>query len=371
MLPLPPSNTGFMPRFSSFAFSSSRSPTLKPIARSPSTGSSSWAMPRPMLLNASCALRPAMFSSTGSANLAPSSSEKSATPSLRSLTCNVIWSICSPSNATSRWETWIAYALVRRAAATVKRVSEWEIISLPEGLKRCRIDYYGAMNARTLFILVLVGILWGASYVFTKVAIAETSVLTLVTIQTFISGVAIFAYMRARQVPFIATSGLWPKAAGMALLNTIIPLLLVAWAVIRIDAGVAAVLNATMPLFAALFSALLLADERLNLSRAGGLIVGFAGVIVFTNGDIFNLNDSNVVAELAVIAAAASWGLNAVYARVVIRTEDPLTLTGTYFMMAVVILSAILLIFDWPPDARMSAKAWACIASAGALSGAL
>jgi len=227
------------------------------------------------------------------------------------------------------------------------------------------------MNARTLFILVLVGILWGASYVFTKVAIAETSVLTLVTIQTFIGGVAIFAYMRARQVPFIATSGLWPKAAGMALLNTIIPLLLVAWAVIRIDAGVAAVLNATMPLFAALFSALLLADERLNLSRAGGLIVGFAGVIVFTNGDIFNLNDSNVVAELAVIAAAASWGLNAVYARVVIRTEDPLTLTGTYFMMAVVILSAILLIFDWPPDARMSAKAWACIASAGALSGAL
>lgn len=227
------------------------------------------------------------------------------------------------------------------------------------------------MNARTIIALLLVGGLWGASYVFTKVAIDETSVLTLVTVQTFIGGIAIIAYMAAKKLPYAASRSLYVKATGMALLNTVIPLLLVAWAVTRIDAGVAAVLNATMPLFAALFSALLLADERLSAGRAAGLAVGFAGVILFTNGDIFNLGDSNVVAELAVIGAAASWGMNAVFARIVIRTEDTMSLTGTYFMLAVLMLAPVLLIFDWPPDLRMGAKAYACIAAAGALSGAL
>jgi len=224
------------------------------------------------------------------------------------------------------------------------------------------------MNPRSIGVLLLLGSVWGASFLFIKVVVEETSPLALVQGRITFGALAIVAVMAFSRRRSAGTSlRLWPKVAVLALLNSIVPFFLISWGEIHIDSGRASVLNSTMPLFTALFASLILADERLTRLRLSGLLMGFLGVAVLASGDITNVSDSSVLGQMAVVASAACYGAGAVYARILLHSEDPLSLSRLQMVIGTFILAPVLFAVDGVPDYNLSLEAWLSLITLGIL----
>jgi drug/metabolite transporter (DMT)-like permease len=224
------------------------------------------------------------------------------------------------------------------------------------------------MASRSLGVLLLLGSIWGASFLFIKIVVEETSPLALVEGRITFGAlvvVAIMAFGPNRSIR--ASRRLWAMAAALAVLNNIIPFLLISWGETHIESGRASVLNSTMPLFTALFASLILVDERMTWLRVSGLLLGFLGVAVLTGGDIMNVTDSSVLGQMAVVLAAACYGASAVYIRLLLHSEDPLNLSRLQLVIGALILAPVLFAVEGVPNYNLSLEAWLSLITLGVL----
>ena len=224
---------------------------------------------------------------------------------------------------------------------------------------------YLDVTPKALFALLALGAIWGASFLFIKVIVDETSPLEVVQGRLLFGAIAVGAVMAARRTGLPRQRSLWAKIALWSVAGVAVPFLLIAWAEEHIESGTASVLNSSMPLFTALFAAGFLVEERITPVRAAGLFVGFVGVVVLTGGDMYDLGDSSVLGELAVIAAAVCYGGSAVYARTLLRHGEPLALSGGQLLMGVSLMVPVLLVVRGTPDYSLSVEAWLSLLALG------
>ena len=189
----------------------------------------------------------------------------------------------------------------------------------------------------------------------------------LVVGRLFFGTLAVLLVMAFRRIPLRRSPSLLAKVSLLALLANIAPFALIAWAEVRIDSGVASVLNSTMPLFTTLFAAAVLAEEHFTAGRLVGLIAGFFGVLLLTGGDILDITESSVLGQLAVVAAAACYGAGAVYARTLLRSEDPISLSGLQLVLGTALALPLLFVVEGVPHYVLSLKGWLSLITLGAL----
>ena len=131
-------------------------------------------------------------------------------------------------------------------------------------------------------VLLALGAIWGASFLFIKVIVDETGPMEVAFGRLAIGMVAILAFVRLRRIAVPWTPSLLAKVGVLALVANIAPFALIAWGEEHIESGMASVLNSTMPIFTAVFAAAVLPEERFSAARVAGLTLGFVGVIVLT-----------------------------------------------------------------------------------------
>ncbi len=224
------------------------------------------------------------------------------------------------------------------------------------------------MSPRHLALLLALGAVWGASFLFIKVVVEETSPITLVEARLFFGALAALAVVAWRRLPLTREPAFLLKVALLAALNSVLPFLLISWAEIHIASGLTAVLNSSTPLFAALFTAAFLPQEGLPLTGLVGLLVGFVGVVILMGGDILSITEADTLGQLAVIGASACYGLSTVFGRYLLRRENPMSLAGLQLALGVLLLAPALLVADGGrPDLALSAEAWASLLALGLL----
>ncbi|MFQ6019291.1 MAG: DMT family transporter [Dehalococcoidia bacterium] len=224
------------------------------------------------------------------------------------------------------------------------------------------------MTPRQLALLLVLSLIWGASFLFIKVVVEDTSPIALVQARMVFGALTMVAVMAWRRLSLAAPPAFMFKVAVLAVLSNVIPFLLISWGEIHIASGLASVLNSSTPLFTALFAAILLAEERLAPAAVAGLLVGFLGVIVLTGGDILDFTRADVLGQLAVVAASACYGLGAVFARSLLRAKDPLSLAGLQLVLgSVVLIPALFATAGGAPDYSLSAQAWGSLLALGIL----
>jgi drug/metabolite transporter (DMT)-like permease len=153
--------------------------------------------------------------------------------------------------------------------------------------------------------------------------------------------------------------------------NNVLPFLLISWAQLHIETGLAAILNASAALFTALAAALLLRDERLTRSRALGLALGFAGVLAAIGPAALAGFDLRSAAQLAMLGATLGYALAGVWARIALPELAPeVAATGMLTAASAVILP-LALVLDGPPDLSLAPATWAGLAYTSAVSTAL
>jgi drug/metabolite transporter (DMT)-like permease len=210
--------------------------------------------------------------------------------------------------------------------------------------------------------LLLLAAIWGSSFLLIKVALEDLSPLLIVAGRLVLGAAFLLVVLKARNLTLPAGKDVWRSLVVMAIVSNVIPFTLISWGEESITSSLAAILNATTPLFTAAIASMVLEGERLTILRATGIALGFVGVAVIVGVDV---EGSEVVGELAVVAASLSYGVGFVFARrrLVGRADGPIALSAGQLMVASAI-AVPLAAFDGG-DFHLSLVAALCVAGLG------
>ena len=163
-------------------------------------------------------------------------------------------------------------------------------------------------------LLGLLSLVWGGSFFFIAVAVAEVPVFTLVWARVALGALALWLFVALRGTP-IRWSGAGVLAClGMGVLNNAVPFSLIVYGQASIPSGLASILNATTPLFTVLAAHVLTREDKLTLTRVAGVLLGLAGVAVLLGPDLLRAG-APVLPQVAVLCGALSYGLAGVWSR--------------------------------------------------------
>jgi drug/metabolite transporter (DMT)-like permease len=170
----------------------------------------------------------------------------------------------------------------------------------------------------------LLGLVWGSSFLWIKVAVREIGPATLVGFRLLIGLLGLLAVVAVRRPSFPSDRRTLAILAILGISNTALPFVLISWGEQYIDSAIASILNGTVPLFTIVIAHLLLSDDRITVPRIIGLVAGFLGVVVLMSRDLEDgARAGSVLGQLAVLAAAVSYAGSSVFARRNLRQVDP------------------------------------------------
>lgn len=217
------------------------------------------------------------------------------------------------------------------------------------------------MSATEWALLALLALLWGSVFLFTALALRGFGPFTLVLCRVGLGALVLVAYvyLSGRRIP--ADPRLWRDFLVIGALQNLIPYTLIAWGQTAIDSGVAAILNATTPLFTIVLAHFLTADERMTANRVAGLVLGFCGVVVLVGPAALAGLGAQGLGQLAVLAAALSYAAAAVYGRR-LAGVPPAVIAAGMLVAATALMVPFAIVIERPWTARPDAVAWAALA---------
>jgi drug/metabolite transporter (DMT)-like permease len=171
------------------------------------------------------------------------------------------------------------------------------------------------MTIREWSLLLALSLLWGGSFFFVGVAVKELPTFTVVVARVALAACLLWSVIWLTRAPIRLDPSIWGAFFGMGLLNNAIPFTLIAWGQSHIASGVASILNAVTPLFTIIIAHALTSDEKMTGSRLAGVLLGLAGVAVLIGGEAVRSLGLNVLAQLACLGAAISYGFASVFGR--------------------------------------------------------
>ena len=228
------------------------------------------------------------------------------------------------------------------------------------------------MGAPEWIALLALSTLWGGSFFFYKVLVAELPPFTVVLGRVSIAALALHLLLLARGDPLRLTAPLWGSFLVLGLLNNVIPFSLIAFGEMRISSGSASILNATTPIFTILVAHLLTHDEKFTAPKGLGVLCGFLGVTVLIGPSAFSsLGRGDLLGDASCLLAAMVYGFGAIYGRR-FKAIPPLKIATAQVTAATFILIPLAGLVDRPWTLPMpSPGAWAALLAIALLSTAL
>jgi drug/metabolite transporter (DMT)-like permease len=181
------------------------------------------------------------------------------------------------------------------------------------------------LKLRAWLAFILLGLVWGSSFFWIKIAVQEIGPFTLVAYRLLFGALGLLGFVAFQRPALPASRRLWLAMALLGLTNTAVPFVLISWGEQYIDSGVASILNSTVPLFTMLIAHLFLLDERMSWMKLLGLAVGFGGVVLLFSQDMAGgLAVNSLLGQAAVLVAALMYAGSSVFARRVLRQVSPI-----------------------------------------------
>jgi drug/metabolite transporter (DMT)-like permease len=201
-------------------------------------------------------------------------------------------------------------------------------------------------------MILLLAAMWGASYLFIKVAVDDIPPAAMTELRVLFAGLLLFGYLAWRMGSARAIGELraaWRPCLVLGVINAALPMGLVAWGETHIDSSVAGIAQSTVPIFTFLLAARFLPLERVGPLRIAGVTLGFLGVALLA-GFPSESGWWAVAGTLAVVLSSLSYASGGVYGQ--LRVHDipgPVLAAGNMLAAAVVLLP--LAIADPPTQA--------------------
>jgi drug/metabolite transporter (DMT)-like permease len=223
------------------------------------------------------------------------------------------------------------------------------------------------MRTREWLLLVLLSILWGGTYFFAAVALAELGPFTVVFMRVALAALALNAVAELTGQSLWRKGTPWRSFLMMGTINNAVPFSLLFWGQTHISSGLASILNATTPLFTVIVAHFLTSDERMTVRKVLGVLAGIAGVAILIGPEI----DGGIWGQLACLGAALSYAFAGIYGRRFRRMKvPPLQAAAGQLTTSVVLILPIMLLLE-PVWVAPTALTWSALVGLALLSTAL
>jgi drug/metabolite transporter (DMT)-like permease len=207
------------------------------------------------------------------------------------------------------------------------------------------------MDAFDWVMLITLATVWGGSFLFNAILVAELPVITIVAIRVTVAALALWGFVRVtgRKIP--TAPQVWGALLFLGVLNNAIPFSLIVQGQTQITSGLASILNATTPFFTILVAGFFLTDERFSVLRVLGVVVGFSGVILMVGPEALGSLGADFWAQICALGAALSYGFASVFGRRFRELKvDPVMVATGQVTMSSLVLWPIALWIDGPQD---------------------
>ena len=171
-----------------------------------------------------------------------------------------------------------------------------------------------------------VGLIWGTSFLWIKIAVTEISPFVLVAFRTFFGALGLVGIMWIQKSfprswkEFRPWLGVF---AVVGLINVALPFVLISWSEQYITSGIAAILDSAVPLFSMLIAPLVLRDDPMTLPKTTGLVIGFVGVVVLFSPELAQGINQGLIGQLGMLLATLCYAAGSIYARLKARGLAP------------------------------------------------
>jgi drug/metabolite transporter (DMT)-like permease len=215
---------------------------------------------------------------------------------------------------------------------------------------------------------VALGLIWGSSFLWIKIAVENVTPFVLVTLRVSFGLLGLLVVMVAQRQSLPRNRRTILKFVFMGIVNTVIPFLLITWGETKIDSSLASILNGTVPLFTIVIAHFWLRDEKITGPRLAGLILGFVGVVVLVAQD-FNPSalQGNLLGQLAVLAAAISYAVALTFSRRYLRNTKPVVQSTMILVVATAAMWIVTPVADRTVVLPSTPLAWLAITWLGVL----
>lgn len=228
-----------------------------------------------------------------------------------------------------------------------------------------------AIDLVSALLLLALAAVWGGSFFFAEIALAEVPPLTITLHRMFWAVPALFLVVVWRGTTIPKSVRTWFAYLVMGALNNAIPFSLIFWGQKTIESGLASILNGTTAVFGAVVSGLLLVDEPLTSRKIVGAVFGVFGVAVIMGIDALTNFDLRNLAQLAVLAASLSYAFASVWGKTCLSDNAPEMNALGMLMGSTLLMIPIAIWSDGLPVLSLSPDIWASLISLAILSTAV
>ena len=202
-------------------------------------------------------------------------------------------------------------------------------------------------NSLDYMLLFGLSAIFGMSFIFTNISVREIPPLTVAAGRLLIALLIVYPIMRIQKQRLPAIGKIWLTIFLSGLLGNALPFALISWGQVKVEAGLAAIFMAVMPLATIVFAQFLTVDERINRWKLIAVLLGFAGIVVLMGFDSLSELGDETLRQLAILLAAFCYALNAIVTRK-LTSIPKYSMTSALMIAACVLIVPFSLILDQP-----------------------
>lgn len=217
------------------------------------------------------------------------------------------------------------------------------------------------MSAADWARLVLLGLIWGGSFFFARIAVAEIHPIALVLFRVAIAAAALHLYLAIAGPSFRLAFPWAGRFVVLAILNNVIPFSLIFAGQTELGAGLASVLNATTPFWTIVIANMMTSDEKLSWNKVAGVVLGIAGTAVMIGPGLVASLGGPAWAKFALVGASVSYALALMVARTFKGVPPAILATGQLTASTAIMIPVMLVVVGIDGLFAASAPVWAAV----------
>ena len=201
-------------------------------------------------------------------------------------------------------------------------------------------------NSFDIFLLVLLGLIWGSSFFNIKIATYSYEPITLALVRVIFASIPLILLCKLKNIKIEAFSNEWKNYAIIGLCNITIPFILIAIGTSKINSYLAAMLMSTTPLSGTILAHFFTKNEKINIFKVIGILIGFSGIL-FLFLDKIIINENNYIFALITILGSTFYSIGGILT-IKIKNKGNENVTTSTTIWSLIFLFPMAIIFEKP-----------------------
>ena len=195
-------------------------------------------------------------------------------------------------------------------------------------------------------LLVILALIWASAFFNIKIATESFGPITIAFLRVFFGSIPVLLLCFYKKIKIEAFSKDWYWFAIIGFVNLVLPFFLIAYGVKSVQSNLAAILMSTTPLSSTILGHFYTKNEKFNLVKTFGILIGFSGIIYLFSDNLL-INDSNFISALLILLGSTCYVVGGVLTLKISKKKNE-NVTGSILIWAVLILIPFVYFIEKP-----------------------